>query len=299
MSLLVSDVSKKFGQKQAVDSISFEMKNPGIFGLLGTNGAGKTTTIRMILGIIFKDTGTITWNGEKTSRESVKFGYLPEERGVYPKAKVLDQILYFASLRNIKKEMAKKNAFNWFEKLKVTEYINLRAEQLSKGNQQKIQLIASIVHNPELIILDEPFNGLDPLNVELFRDVLNELVEKGVYIVMSSHQMNAVEEYCKELLILKNGKTILKGNLSDIKASYGRNNLVINTKADILDIANENSISLKHKNSVSYEFTIKSDEQAYGFLKKLINLGLPIDKFEIKEPSLHEIFIDKVGEDNE
>ena len=171
MGLKLENVSKKFVGKQAVDNISFEVDKPGVFGLLGTNGAGKTTTIRMLLGIIKKDTGEITWNGKPVERKSVNFGYLPEERGVYPKTKIYDQLMYFAKLKGMNKTDADKEIKKWAEVLKVQEYLQMQAEKLSKGNQQKIQFMTSIIHNPELIVLDEPFSGLDPVNTEILKNV--------------------------------------------------------------------------------------------------------------------------------
>lgn len=296
MALKVSSVVKKFGDKVVVDNISFEINKPGVFGLLGTNGAGKTTTIRMILGILEKNSGTIEWDGKPVKRETVKFGYLPEERGLYPKAKIDEQLMYFARLRGMNSKEAKKSIEYWFERLNVAEYAKMVAEQLSKGNQQKIQLISALVHDPELIVLDEPLSGLDPVNTDLFKGVINELIENGKYVIMSSHQMQAVEEYCQELLILKNGNTILQGNLNEIKKSYGRTNLSIKCQEDIEKLIKEQNIKLVGKTANGYEFKIKSDNEAYGLLERIIKAKVALDKFEIREPSLHEIFVEKVGE---
>lgn len=296
MSLFVSNVEKRFGSKVAVDDISFTIEKPGVFGLLGTNGAGKTTTIRMILGVLSKDRGLIEWDGKPVTRETVKFGYLPEERGLYPKAKVEEQLIYFAKLRGMSKSQVKHSIGYWFDRLGVAEYAKSQTEQLSKGNQQKIQLIATLIHDPELIILDEPFSGLDPLNTDLFKSVINELIQKGKYIVMSSHQMQTVEEYCREILILKDGITVLKGNLKEIKSSYGRTNLNIDCREDVEDLAKEEGIKLRNRTASGCEFKISSDDQAYRLLDKIINRKMRLDKFEIREPSLHEIFVEKVGE---
>ena len=167
MSLKIENVSKTYGNKKVVDNISIELDKPEVFGLLGTNGAGKTTTIRMLLGIIKKDSGTITWKGHEVDRKKVNFGYLPEERGVYPKAKIIDQLKYFAELKGMTKEETAKSIKEWAKKLKVEEYLEMPAEKLSKGNQQKIQFMTSVIHNPDLIVLDEPFSGLDPVNTEI------------------------------------------------------------------------------------------------------------------------------------
>ena len=184
MGLKLENVSKTFIGKKAVQDISFEVNKPGVFGLLGTNGAGKTTTIRMLLGIIKKDTGEITWNGKPVERKHVNFGYLPEERGVYPKTKIHDQLMYFAELKGMKKQEAEEAISKWAKVLKVEEYIQMPAEKLSKGNQQKIQFMTSILHNPELIVLDEPFSGLDPVNSEILKNVIIDLVKQGKYIIM-------------------------------------------------------------------------------------------------------------------
>lgn len=295
LALVISNVVKKFGEKTAVDGISFTMENPGVFGLLGTNGAGKTTTIRMILGILEKDSGTIQWNGKPVTRENVKFGYLPEERGLYPKAKVREQLLYFAKLRGLTAKAAKNSMEQWCERLGVTEYINSVAEHLSKGNQQKIQFISALIHDPELIILDEPLSGLDPINADLFRGVINELASKQKFIIMSSHQMHLVEEYCNDILILKNGKTLLKGNLNEIKRGYGRTNLSIKCEADIKNLVEQAGINIVSADESGYELKIKSEEQANEILKNIIDNGISVLKFEIREPSLHEIFVEKVG----
>ena len=295
MALVVSNVVKKFGSKTAVDNISFEVEKPGVFGLLGTNGAGKTTTIRMILGILDKDSGSIEWNGKPVTRETVAFGYLPEERGIYPKIKVQEQIMYFAKLRGIDTKTAKTSFEYWSERLGVGEYANTVADHLSKGNQQKIQLIASLIHEPELIILDEPFSGLDPVNTNLLKSVIYELVEKGRYIVMSSHQMQAVEEYCRDIVILESGKSVIKGNLKEIKRGYGRTNLFVSCDTEIDGLVKEQGIKLESKTAAGYELKIKSDEDAHRLLESIIKSKIKIDKFEIREPSLHEIFVEKVG----
>lgn len=270
MALVVSNVVKKFGDKTAVDNISFEIKEPGVFGLLGTNGAGKTTTIRMILGILDKDGGRIEWNGKPVTRESVAFGYLPEERGIYPKIKVQEQIMYFAKLRGVDAKTAKANFEYLCERLGVSEYAKTVADHLSKGNQQKIQLIAALIHDPELIILDEPFSGLDPVNTNLLKNVIYELVEKGKYIVMSSHQMQAVEEYCRDIVILESGKSVIKGNLKEIKRGYGRTNLFVSCETEIDGLIREQGIKLESKTATGYELKIKSDEEAHQLLESII-----------------------------
>lgn len=295
MILKLNGVSKSYGKKKVVDNLSFEMNKPGVFGLLGRNGAGKTTTIRMILGILSKDSGTIEWNGKKVTRENVNFGYLSEERGLYPKAKVMDQLLYFAELKGMKKSDAKESILYWAKRLEVSDYLYLQVEKLSKGNQQKIQFMTVLIHNPDLIILDEPFSGLDPINAEIIRSVIMELVDKGKYIILSSHQMNIIEEFCSEILIINEGKTIINDTLKNIKNSYGKTKLIINVDTRI-----DNYLDKKNFKVVSYkddEYEIKFDniDKVYDLLKKLINDKINVNKFEICEPTLREIFVDKVG----
>lgn len=296
MGLKVENVSKHFGSKLAVDNISFEINEPGVFGLLGTNGAGKSTTIRMILGILKKDSGNITWNGKTVERKNINFGYLPEERGIYPKTKIYEQLLFFAELKGMKKEEATKEIDYWMGRLKVEEYKNMLAEKLSKGNQQKIQFIISILHNPELIVLDEPFSGLDPVNTEMLREVILELVEKGKYIVMSSHQMTSIEEFCKDIVIINKGKTVLKGNLQEIKNSYKANRLEIDTEKDISKEIEKLNMQILKQVDRNYEISIDNEEKAYALMKNLVNNNIKINKFELKRPSLNDIFIEKVGE---
>ena len=296
MGLVVHDVKKSYGDKTVVDGISFEMNHPGVFGLLGTNGAGKTTTIRMILGILKKDSGEINWNGKKVERKNVNFGYLPEERGIYPKIKIIEQLTYFAKLKGMKEAPAKEEIKKWAEKLKVSDYLEMTAEKLSKGNQQKIQFIASILHSPELIILDEPFSGLDPVNTELLKNVIIELVKEGKYIIMSSHQMSSIEEFCTEVLILNKGKTVLQGNLNDIKSKYPANRISVIVDRNIDNIIKDLALEIYIEKDNNYEIKIQSEEDGYKLFKQLSNQDVKVTKFEIKKPSLNDIFIEKVGE---
>lgn len=296
MSLVIKNISKSFGDKKVVDNLSFELNKPGVFGLLGTNGAGKTTTIRMILGIIKKDSGDISWNGKSVTRENVNFGYLPEERGLYPKSKIYDQLMYFANLKGMSKIDADKSIRYWLDKLKVSEYINYTAEKLSKGNQQKIQFITAVLHNPDLIVLDEPFSGLDPVNTEILSNIMKELVEDGKYIIMSSHQMSSVEEFCTDLVILDRGKSILKGNLKEIKNSYKTSKVIVEANDNIDDIIKDLKLSVLSKDDNVYVISA-DDNIRQKLFKRLCDRN--IEKFEVVRPSLHEIFIDKVGEKDE
>lgn len=295
MGLEVKNVKKNYGTKLAVDNLSFSIDKPGAFGLLGTNGAGKTTTIRMILGIIKKDDGTIDWNGKEVARKHVNFGYLPEERGIYPKTKIYDQLMYFAKLKGMKREGADKAIKYWLKRLELEEYTNMLAEKLSKGNQQKVQFITAVMHDPELIVLDEPFSGLDPVNTELLKDVMIELINKGKYIIMSSHQMSSIEEFCTDLVILDKGKTVLKGNLNEIKKAYKSNKIELQALENVDKLVESLGLKVIFSKDNNYEIAIKDEEEGYKLYNLLAENNVKINKFELKKPSLHDIFIEKVG----
>ena len=296
MSLILKNVSKSFVGRKAVDNISLELSKPGVYGLLGTNGAGKTTTIRMILGILKKDSGTITWNGKEVNRKSVNFGYLPEERGVYPKTKIYDQLMYFAELKGMDKQSADASIKKWANELKVEEYMQMAAEKLSKGNQQKIQFMTAIIHNPELVILDEPFSGLDPVNTEILKDIIINLVKDGKYVIMSAHQMATIEEFCEDILILNKGKTVLQGNLKEIKKTYPVNRLKIDVNKDINQFIAEYDMLIENQVGTQYTIKIDSEEKANELLNNVVSQGIKVNRFEIMKPTLNDIFIEKVGE---
>lgn len=295
MGLIVKNVNKSFGDKHVVDNISFSLEEPGVFGLLGTNGAGKTTTIRMILGIIKKDSGEITWNGKAVTRGNVNFGYLPEERGLYPKSTIYDQLVYFANLKGLDKRAADKAVKMWLDKLNLMEYINSPAEKLSKGNQQKVQFITSMLHDPDLIVLDEPFSGLDPVNTEILSKIMKDLVKSGKYIIMSSHQMSVIEEFCSDLVILNRGKTVLSGNLKEIKDSYETNKVLIETTDEIDGILKKLKVDVLDKNDDEYLVSADADDRS-KLLKELVKNNIDVKTFKVIKPTLHEIFIEKVGE---
>lgn len=295
MGLKVENVSKSYGAKKVVDSISFEMSKPGVYGLLGTNGAGKTTTIRMILGILKKDEGEISWNGKEVARKHINFGYLPEERGIYPKTKIYDQMMYFARLKGMTKIKADEAIKYWMKRLEVEEYMYMPAEKLSKGNQQKIQFITAILHDPELVILDEPFSGLDPVNTELLKNVILELVQKNKYIIMSSHQMSSIEEFCTDVLILDKGKTVIKGNLKELKNSYDATKLELSVLENIEKYIQELGFEILSNKDNDYLIAINGEQDGYKLFNVLSQNNVKVIKFEIKKPSLNDIFIEKVG----
>ena len=296
MSLVLKNVSKTFVGKVAVDNISFSIDKPSVYGLIGTNGAGKTTTIRMLLGIIKKDSGEITWKGKEVSRKNVNFGYLPEERGVYPKTKIIEQLMYFAELKGMKKEEAIQSINKWAKELKVEEYLQMPAEKLSKGNQQKIQFMTAIIHNPELVVLDEPFSGLDPVNTEILKNIIIDLVRNGKYVIMSAHQMATIEEFCSDILILDKGKTVLQGNLKKIQETYPANRALLDVTQNIDSYIKELDLEVENVANNNYIIKISEEEKAHKLLNKLIKDGINVDKFEIKKPTLNDIFIEKVGE---
>lgn len=299
MSLKVENIVKTYGNYRAVDGLSFEMKEPGVFALLGTNGAGKTTSIRIMLGMLSADSGSVTWHGKKFCTANESIGYLAEERGLYPKYKIMDQLLYFASLKGMKKPQAMKALDYWFERLGVQDYRNMRAEQLSKGNQQKIQLIAALAPDPELLILDEPLSGLDPVNAELFKSVIREEIKKNKYVIMSSHQMSTIEEFCRGIVILNKGNTVLEGDLNEIKKGYGRVKLTVKCEGDITALAQECGLTATEETPNGSSYNVQSEQQAHALLGKIMEQHIPLIKYELREPSLNEIFIEKVGESDE
>lgn len=299
MGLTVSNIVKKYGDYTAVDDLSFEIDKPGVFALLGTNGAGKTTSIRIILGMLAADGGSVKWDGKEFLAADMPIGYLAEERGLYPKVKVIEQLVYFCTLRGMRRQDVVKQLDYWFERLAVTEHKNKRAEQLSKGNQQKIQLIAALAPNPELIILDEPLSGLDPVNAELFKSVIREEIKKNKYIIMSSHQMTTIEEFCQGIVILNKGKTVLKGDLNEIKKGYGRVKLTVKAEGNITPLAAECGLTVTEETPNGSSFNVTSEEQAHKLLHMIMDNKIPLIKYELREPTLNELFIEKVGDTNE
>ena len=307
MSLEVKNIVKRYGEKTVVNNLSFEMKEPGVYALLGTNGAGKTTTIRIMLGMLSKDSGQVLWNGTPLDILSNNVGYLAEERGLYPKYSLMDQLLYFAKLKNVPKEEAKKRIRYWSGRLQVDEYIYpkatkknpkgnaMNADQLSKGNQQKIQLMASLISDPDIIVQDKPLSGLDPVNADLFKTIIREEIEKKKYLIMSSHQMPTIEEFCTDITILNRGNAVLQGNLNEIKKSYGRVNMNVRCEDDISKYIDRFEFEQVTITAEDYQIKVKNENQAMEFMKELVNAGVRLIKFELREPSLHEIFVEKVG----
>ncbi len=307
MSLEVRNLTKKYGEKVVVDDLSFQLEKPGVYALLGTNGAGKTTSLRMILGMLVNDGGQVLWQGKPIDTMSLNVGYLAEERGLYPKYALMDQLLYFAKLKGVSRKVAKDRIAYWASRLEVEEYLYPKAkkgkkmekpkmaEQLSKGNQQKIQLMAALLSDPQLIILDEPLSGLDPVNTDLFKGIIREEMNKGKYLIMSSHQMATIEEFCEDITILNRGKAVLQGNLNDIKKSYGRVNMFVKCDQDFSDIIEKHNLPIVVNTPDGIQFKVSGEEQATVFLKDLLSNDKQVVKFELREPSLHEIFVEKAG----
>jgi ABC-2 type transport system ATP-binding protein len=295
MVLKLEHVTKRFGKFTAVEDLSLVIPVKEMFGFLGANGAGKTTTFRMILGLLDPSGGEITWDGHLIDYSTSHLvGYLPEERGLYPKLKVRDQIVYLARLRGMEKNEVLIELKSWLERFKIPEYENKKVEELSKGNQQKIQFIAAVIHKPKLLILDEPFSGLDPVNVELLKESVIALKENGATIVFSSHRMEHVEEMCEHLCILDKGRPVVYGSLKEIKRTFGKKNLVIHADFS-LDILKNYPGVVKAKSTMEgIHLQIEGERVAGDILKEIVGKGF-IRKFALEEPSLNDIFIEKVG----
>ena len=296
MILSVNNITKSFGEKQVLNGISFSAESGKAVGILGRNGAGKTTLIRIIMEVFGADSGEVYLDGNPINKQKIRIGYLPEERGLYPKHKIMEQLVYFASLQGIDKKTAINNANALFNRLNIEEYKNRRLDTLSKGNQQKVQLIATLITNPDLIILDEPFSGLDPVNASLLKDLVKDLIKDGKLVLFSSHQMNYIEEFCNEILILNGGKIVLGGAIKDIKRSYARNIIEITTEnstaiADFLNTSQHNFIKRVIVNEDKVIVTLTDENFKDKLMENLSQLGNSIDGFAVKEPSLNEIFV--------
>ena len=294
VSLKVSNLTKKFGSHVAVDALTFEVKKGCVFGLLGRNGAGKSTTIKQILGLIEPTDGEIEWDGTPIHPEKLSIGYLPEERGLFIKKTVHEQLVYFGQLEGMSKQEIENAIDYWLERMGVPENKNKIVSSLSKGNQQKVQLIATLLHDPQLIILDEPFTGLDPVNVQIFVDIIKDEATKEKTIIFSSHQMAIVEELCDELVMLKEGHIKVSGTIAGIKDSYGFKNLILSfsdyvrtglEKLNLVFEVDKNSLKVKTENSST----------AMGILRKLEDMGVVPSEFSVAPPTMQEIFVERIG----
>ncbi|MBN2425397.1 MAG: ATP-binding cassette domain-containing protein [Calditrichaceae bacterium] len=296
--LEVENITKKFGDYVAVNSVSLKAEKGKILGVLGPNGAGKTTTIRMIMDIIAPDSGTITFNNG-LSKESMKdrIGYLPEERGLYKKMKIDELLRFQGRLKSLSGKEADRRADMWLERMEITDWKKKKVEELSKGMQQKIQFIGTIFHNPDLLILDEPFGGLDPINANLIKDIILELKKQGAAILFSTHIMESAEKLCDEIILINKGELILSGPLSKVKEQFNKNNILLDyTGPD--GFLNENAMIYKYNNYGNHvEIELNEHIKPQDFLKKIID-RVEIRKFELREPSLNDIFIEAVGKKN-
>ena len=297
--LQVKNVTKYYDTLKAVDDLSFEVKEGEIFGLLGLNGAGKTTTFRMIMGLIDDYTGEITLNGKKINYDITdQIGFLTEERSLLTKLTVLEQVKFYGILKGMNEDLIEEELDKLLKILNIYEYKNKKIKELSKGNQQKIQLITAIIHKPKLLILDEPFSGLDPINVELFKKLILDLKKKGTMIIFSSHRMEHVELFCEKLVILVKGRAILSGYLKDIKKDFGQKVITIAGDIDEDEVAKQDGVISVEKIKDEYKVNIKSDDYTkniFKFISKYDN----ITKFTVEDPSLNEIFVSIVGEQYE
>ncbi|MCL2740702.1 MAG: ATP-binding cassette domain-containing protein [Oscillospiraceae bacterium] len=297
MPIKVSGLGKTYGVRKVVDDLSFEVSRGRAFGILGRNGAGKTTTIRMLLGVIAKDSGSVEYEGSEIRMGSVKVGYLPEERGLYPKASVIDQLVYFGELRGMGRHEAVTSADGWLARMNMAEYRQKKAETLSKGNQQKIQIIQAFVHSPEIVVLDEPFSGLDPVNSDELKGVFMEFLAKGKYIIFSSHQMSHVEDFCNDIMMIKEGRSVLCGDLYGIKKSYGLRRAIYRSDGDCLPLLAGLGVAGVDSSKVGeYRFALESEGQGRRLMSELVRADPLMVGFEMCAPSLHEIFVETEGE---
>lgn len=294
MILELKDIEKSFGEKKVLSGVSFKAEGGKAFGLLGRNGAGKTTTIRILMNVFPANSGNVLIDGKPVDYDKVGIGYLPEERGLYPKKIIIDQLTYFAELKGMGKKDAVKAIDYWLGRLGMTEYRGKRLDTLSKGNQQKIQLITALAHDPDIVILDEPFSGLDPVNAVLLKDVVKEQIAKGKIVLFSSHQMNYIEEFCDSIAILNNGKVALQGELHDIKREYPRNRLVVCTDDPNAIISDFGSACTLAENGELIIRLASPDEKKAVMIRLAENYD--IDGVRVFEPSLNDIFVEYAGD---
>lgn len=304
MKLEVNNLKKSFGEAEVLHGVSFSVESGSALGLLGRNGAGKTTTIRILMDVFKGNDGTITMDGKPFVPKEYQIGYLPEERGLYPKKTVGEQLIYLAMLRGLNAKKAKEQTKKWLERMGVSEYENRKLETLSKGNQQKVQLAQTLLCDPDIVILDEPFSGLDPVNAQILKDVIKEQIQAGKLVIFSSHQMSYVEEFCDEIAILNHGDVVLAGNLREIKRDFGRDRLVISslseTPQELAEKLRTGFSDLVEVEKVQKEKVIirKREEQNKPLiLKRLLEQGVDLESFGLYEPALNDIFVEKAGDE--
>ena len=295
--LTLSGVTKRFDEFTAVSDLSLAVRAGRIFGIIGPNGAGKTTTIRMIVNITAPDEGRIELFGQEMNAAlQDRIGYLPEERGLYKKMKIIDQLRFFGQLKNIAGRAADEAIERWLERVKLPEWKNKKADELSKGMQQKIQFIAAVMHDPDLLILDEPFSGLDPVNVELLKEIVLELKATGKTIIFSTHQMETAEKLCDDICMINRSRKVLDGSLREVKRSFGRNSVALRIEGGDGVLDDTSLVAKVERHSDDLEALLARGADAQVLLKRLLEAGARVLKFELVEPSLNDIFIAKVGE---
>ena len=293
MILELKNINKSFGEKEVLKGVSFTAEGGKAFGLLGRNGAGKTTSIRILMNVFPANSGEVLVDGNPINYDKVGIGYLPEERGLYPKKIIIDQLVYFAELKGMNTRDAVDAVDFWLERLGMTEYRNKRLDTLSKGNQQKIQLITALAHNPDIVILDEPFSGLDPVNAMLLKDVVKEQIAKGKIVLFSSHQMSYIEEFCDSIAIINSGKVAISGDLHDIKRNYVRDKLVVSTtKPELIKADFEDACTVRDDGTLLIQLISPEDKQST--MKRLVE-SYDIDEVRVFEPSLNDIFVEYAG----
>ena len=298
MSLEIDHVTKRFGTTTALDGLTFEVARGEVFGFLGANGAGKTTTMRICLGILRADDGEIRWDGQSTTEVPRRtWGYLPEERGLYPRMTVIDQLVYFASLYGLEPDRARREALAWLARFRIPEYAERRAEELSKGNQQKVQFIAAVLHDPDVLLMDEPFTGLDPVNLILLREAFTELRDRGRTLIFSTHQMEAAEALCESVAIVDLGRLVAGGRVRDLKRASGRRTLRLAVDGDLGSswLSGLPGVESLRPAAGGAELELLSEADPAGILAAVLGHGASVTRFEIVEPSLEALFIEHVG----
>ena len=294
MILELKNIEKSFGEKKVLTGVSFKAEGSKAFGLLGRNGAGKTTSIRILMDVFPANSGEVLMDGKRIDYRKVGIGYLPEERGLYPKKTIIDQLTYFAELKGMSHKAAVKSVDYWLERLGMMEYRNKKLDTLSKGNQQKIQLVTALAHDPDIVILDEPFSGLDPVNAMLLKDVVKEQISKGKIVLFSSHQMSYIEEFCDSIAILNAGKVALHGDLHDIKRDYPRDRLVVRTEYPE-QIQTDFGTACKVMENGALLIQLSSPEEKKAVMSRLVE-HYDIDEVKVYEPSLNDIFVEYAGD---
>jgi ABC-2 type transport system ATP-binding protein len=299
MSLLVEGISKRFGSVVALDEVSFSVEPGRIFGLLGANGAGKTTSMRIVLDILRADAGSVTWKGTPNmALPRDTWGYLPEERGLYQRMAVIDVLRFFAALYGVDDARATREIDHWLDRFRIPEYRERKVEELSKGNQQKIQFIAAIVHDPDVMIMDEPFSGLDPVNTQLLKEAFLEMRDRGKTLIFSTHQMEQVEELCEAITIIDRGRVVVHGEVREVKRAMGRQVVRFATSGDghgIDWVTSLDGVSISARRADYVELTVPSGTDPQVILRAALERGEPVTRFELGDPSLEEVFIEHVG----